>query len=609
MSARRRPSRWGRLLGLSRPYWRGYTRIWVLTLASSAVGLAHPWPVQVLVDHVLGGVPAPAWLASLRATLPGGGGVGGAVAWIAAAGLVIFAIDALVDVLLTMSWLRTAQRAVYELAARLFGRIQRRSIAFHASHPVGDSVSRITGDSWCLYNAATSLLFTPMHAIVVGGVMVWVLARLDTTLTLAALCAAPLLAVSSLALGRRAERAKGLERQIESRIESHVQQSLTGIRVVQAFAQEEREHGRFTELAGHAVRAQRRSALIAALSSGSAGLLMTIGTGAVLGLGALRVLDERLTIGGLLVFLAYLSVLNTQHVSLATSYTTARGVAASLDRVLEVLDAPEEVPERPDATPLSVPAGGAPVCFRGVTFGYTSGRPVLRGIDLEIPAGTTLAIVGATGSGKSTLASLVPRLADVWEGGVLVAGRDVREYRVASLRRQVAIALQDPMLLEDTLAANIALGRPDASRGEVEAAAHAAALDAVIAALPDGLDSLIGGGGATLSGGERQRVALARALLKEAPILILDEPTSALDAQTEARLADSLASGRSGRTTIIIAHRLATVRSADQIAVLDQGRITEIGSHEELLRRGGAYAALWAAQSGAERPAAAGVVA
>lgn len=609
MSVAGHPSRWPRLLDLSRPYWRGYSRIWVLTLASSVVSLAHPWPVQVLVDHILGGVPAPVWLASLRGALPGATATGGAVAWIAAAGLAIFAVDALVDVLLTMSWLRTAQRAVYELAARLFGRLQRRSVAFHATHPIGDSVSRITGDSWCVYNAATALLFAPMHAILVGGAMVWVLARLDTTLTLAALSAAPFLAVSSLALGRRAERAKGLERQIESRIESHVQQSLTGIRVVQTFAQEDRELGRFTELAGHAVRAQRRSALIAALSSGSAGLLMTLGTGAVLGLGALRVLDGRLTLGGLLVFLAYLSVLNTQLVSLATSYTTARGVGASLDRVLEVLDTPEEVPERPDAVPLIVPPGGAPVCFRDVAFGYIPGRPVLRGIDLEIPAGATLAIVGATGSGKSTLASLVPRLADVWEGSVLIAGRDVREFQTASLRRQVAIALQDPMLLEDSLAANIALGRPDASRREIEAAARAAALDPVIAALPDGLDSIVGAGGATLSGGERQRVALARALLKEAPILILDEPTSALDAQTEAILAESLAARRGNRTTILIAHRLATVRRADQIAVLDQGRITEIGSHDDLLRRGGAYAALWTAQSGAQRPAAAGVVA
>ncbi|HEX8007675.1 MAG TPA: ABC transporter ATP-binding protein, partial [Trebonia sp.] len=543
------------------------------------------------------------------AALPGAGTTSGAVAWVAAASLLIFTLESLVDIVLTMSWVRIAQRAVYDLAGRMFARLQRRSLAFHATAPVGDSISRITGDSWCIYNAATALLFTPMHAVIVGAAMIVVLARLDPTLTLVALGAAPLLAASSLALGRRAQHAKGLQRQIESRIESHVQQTLTGIRVVQTFAQEDREQGRFGDLASRAISAQRASALIAALSGGSAGLAMTLGTGAVLGLGALRVLDGALTLGGLLVFLAYVAVLNKQLVALATSYTTARGLAASIDRTLEVLDAPEDFPERPDAAPLVIPGAGAAIRFENVGFGYAPGRPVLRGVTLEIPPGGTLAIVGSTGSGKSTLASLVPRLADAWEGAVLVNGQDVRGLQLLSLRRHIAVVLQEPMLFADTLAANIALGRPDAPRHEVESAARAAGLAGVIDALPDGLDAVIGQGGATLSGGERQRVSIARALLRAAPILILDEPTSALDALTELHLLDALAARRPRPTTLVIAHRLATIRHADQIAVLDAGRIAEIGTHETLLRLGGIYAGLWASQTGRVTPAATGVVA
>ncbi|MEX2220008.1 MAG: ABC transporter ATP-binding protein [Phycisphaerales bacterium] len=581
-------ARWRRLLQLGRPRWRGYVLIWALTLVSSGVALLQPWPVKVLVDHILGSQPPPAWAAGAVAAGPGA-----AVALVAAATLLLFVLDALVDVALTLSWVRVAQRSVYDLAAATFARLQRRSIAFHAVTPVGDSLSRITGDSWCIYNAATALLFAPLHALLVGGAMVAVLLRMSPTLTAVALAAAPLLAVTSVILGRRAERARGAERQIESRIESHIQQTLTGIRVVQTFAQEDRTHGRFRELAGTAILAHRRSAIVAALSSGSAGILTTLGTGAVLGLGAWEVIGGRLTLGALLVFLAYLATLNAQLVALATAYTTARGLSASIDRALVALDAPEEVPQLTSAPPLAIAPAGGSVVFENVRFGYLPGRPVLDGVSLDIPAGATVAVVGASGAGKTTLALLVPRLLDPWSGRILISGTDTRLVGLASLRRQVAVVLQEPMLLAGTIAANIALGRPDAAREEVARAAGDAGLAALLASLPAGLDTVIGEGGATLSGGEKQRIAIARALLKDAPILILDEPTSALDAATESGILRALDRLRRGRTTLVIAHRLSTIRSADLVAVLHGGAIAELGAHDELLRRDGHYARLW----------------
>ncbi len=592
-----RYGRWRSLLTLLRPSWRGYVIIWLLTLLSSAVALLQPWPIQILVDHVLAGHPTPAWLASLRAQLPAAADPVGAAAWIAFGSLIVFALDAVIDVALTISWLRVAQRSVYRLATRLFARLQRRSIAFHAVTPVGDSIARITGDSWCIYNAATALLFAPLHALAVGGAMLFILWRLNATLALIALAAAPVLAVSTLILGRRAESARGIERAVEVQIESHVQQTLSGMRVVQTYAQEDREQERFHSLAGQSVRAHRRSALIAGFSSGSAGIVTTVTTGTVLGLGAREVLRGSLTTGQLLVFLAYLATLNAQLLNLASAYIAARGLTPSIDRTLAVLHAPEDVPEPRAPVPLHIPAAGPAISLDRVSFAYDGRRPVLQDLTLVIPAGSTLAIVGESGAGKSTLAALIPRLADPTSGRILIAGTDTRLVSLDDLRSRIALVLQEPMLSADTLASNIHIGRPDATREEVEQAAARAGLAPVIANLPLGLDTPLGQAGVTLSGGERQRIAIARALLRNAPILILDEPTSALDAITEEQLLHTLRAVRRDSTTIIIAHRLSTIRHADRILVLDRGRIAAQGAHDELLQRGGLYARLWNSQT------------
>jgi ATP-binding cassette subfamily B protein/subfamily B ATP-binding cassette protein MsbA len=261
---------------------------------------------------------------------------------------------------------------------------------------------------------------------------------------------------------------------------------------------------------------------------------------------------------------------------------------------MEVLEADREVVDRAGA--LALPAVRGEVVFEGVSFGYVPGVPVLHGVDLRVGAGETVAIVGATGAGKSTLVSLIPRFFDPSEGRVLVDGRDVRDYQVLSVRRQVSVVLQDSFLFPMSVAENIAYGRPEASREEVEAAARVANADVFVRALPDGFDTLVGERGATLSGGERQRVAIARAVLKDAPILILDEPTSALDARTEHELLEALDRLMVGRTTLVIAHRLSTIRNADRIVTLDHGHIAEVGSHERLLAENGLYAELHALQ-------------
>jgi ATP-binding cassette subfamily B protein len=572
------------LLPYARSQRRALILIFALTLATSLLVAVQPWPMKLLVDNLLGGKPLPNILRSFGIS---GTGVPLLVI-IVVAGLVVFAMNATLDAVLAWTWTRAGRRMVYDLAEDLLARLQRRSLLYHQRCPIGDTMGRITVDSWSVYQVLETLVVSPLHALLAIGAMILVMAQISLSLTGISLAVAPLIVGASFLVGRPLRAAARLKREIEVRLQSHIQQTLSGIPVVQAFTQEQREHERLQQYAAVAIAAQQRTALVGSLNSLSSGVVTTAGLAIVLWSGARQVLAGVLSVGDILVFLVYLGSLQAQVRILANTYTGLQTISASAERVAAVLQSAPELPDNPAAAVL--PSARGHIQIERVTFGYEPGRPVLHQVSLEIAPERTIAIVGPSGAGKTTLVNLIPRFFDPWEGRVLIDGQDVRAIRLQSLRAQIALVLQDSVLFPTSIAENIAYGRPTASRAEIEAAARAANVHEFISTLPEGYDTMAGERGATLSGGERQRISIARALLKNAPILILDEPTSALDAETEHLVLEALERLRRGRTTLIIAHRLSTVCGADMVVVLNAGRIQEVGTHNELMARGQLYA-------------------
>jgi ATP-binding cassette subfamily B protein/subfamily B ATP-binding cassette protein MsbA len=439
-------------------------------------------------------------------------------------------------------------------------------------------------------------VLTSLLSLVTMFTIMW---QLDPALTLLSLAVVPLMVAVVRGYAGPLLRRSYAHEEVDAQLYDVVEQTLSAMPAVQAFGGEERADRRF--------QASARAILGTELSLVSLeqhvqiliGLTTAAGTAAIFWVGATHVLEGQLTVGAILVFLAYLASLYAPLESLTHLSSTLQSAAGSARRVMEVLEAEREVTDRPGATPSVVERGH--VRLEDVTFGYDAGQPILHEVCFEARPGQTVAIVGPTGAGKSTLVSLVPRFFDPWAGRVTVDGRDVRDVQLKSLRRQVALVLQEAFLFPLTIAENIAYGRPEATRDEIEAAARAANAHVFIERLPAGYETRVGERGATLSGGERQRLAIARALLKDAPILILDEPTSALDAETESLLLEALERLMHGRTTLLIAHRLSTIRGADWIVALQGGRLVEAGTHEELLARDGLYARFQRLQTG--RPA------
>ena len=562
-----------------------------VTVMSAAASALQPLPMKMLIDNGLGSKPLSGGPAA-GLNLVGLGDASPRVI-VAVAAFAAFVLSVMFSALgsgLGWLWESTGQRLVSDVMIDLHGKLQRLSRSFHLRNPVGDLLSRIQWDSQSIYTAVSAVFVSPIIHVITTLLVGFAAWRQSPHLAIVVLAMAPILAGTTSFFGPRLRERAAASRQSQSAVTSFVTQVMHAMPVVQSFTSEERNLETFRALSGRAVANTRRESFLGAIAETLGQMVSTVGAAVVLVVGGREVMAGSMTVGGLLVFVAYLRTLEAQAQGLMEIYRSLRSAEAMLDRVVEVLESGEEVVEAVHPVSLPMVPGGSSVVFEEVSFGYEVGRPVLSGVSLRVEPGQRVALVGRSGAGKTTLVSLVPRFFDPQSGRVLIDGVDIRDVRLRDVRERVSVVRQDPILLPVSVAENIAYGRPSASRADVEEAAEEALAAGFIRDLPDGFDTVVGERGASLSGGQQQRLAIARAFLKDAPILILDEPTSALDAESESLLVKAIERLTMDRTVLVIAHRLSTVRNADVIVVMDEGRIVESGSHGELVARGGAYA-------------------
>jgi subfamily B ATP-binding cassette protein MsbA len=490
---------------------------------------------------------------------------------------------------------RIGNQLVAEVQIRLFGHLMRADLGRLREAHTGSYVSSVLYDAGLIREAATSGLmnFTQNLLTVIAAAVVLVIE--DPVLALIVLVAAPAIGLIMRSFVSRTNVAAVDAMEETSALSTAVMESLDGVKIVKIENREAEEEARVAEVIrrrlGHLIKGANAKALAAPATDTA----MTIVMAVIIAYAGWRSLHGREEIAHLMAFIVALAF-GAQAIRFLANYQTilAEGLAAA-SRLFQALDVEPEIRDAPGAGVIGRAQGE--IRFEGVRFSYTSEAPALDGVDLEARRGQTLALVGPSGGGKSTILNLIPRFYDVDGGRITLDGRDIRELTLRSLREQIGLVTQEPFLFDDSIRANIAYGRPQASEAEIIAAARHAAAHEFIEALPGGYDAQVGEAGGRLSGGQRQRIAIARAFLKDAPILLLDEATSALDTESEAKVQEALARLMAGRTTILIAHRLSTVRGADVICVVDRGRVVEVGAHDGLIAQGGLYARLAKSQN------------
>ncbi len=555
----------------------------------SLLEILKPWPFKVVIDNVLSGKPIP-W--EFLKPFPKE-----TILIISCVSLIlIYLFLGGLTMLNNYTTIKIGQRMVNDLRSDLYGHLQRLSLAFHSRSRVGDLLYRVTSDTYSIQALTMNGVFPVVTAVALLCGMFFVMIRLDWQLTVIALSICPVLAIMTSLSSKNITSAATHFREQESDVFSVVQRAMSSMRIIQAFTTEEDEHRKFMKASTGSLDASLRLYTLQNFYSGAITVMMSLGTAFVVWIGARHVLAGALSIGDIVIFTTYLASLYGPIYTLSQTWSVIQGAKAGFRRVSEILEIERDMKDGDRVFPETGAAGE--ITLEDVSFQYVPDQPVLKHISVQIRPGRKVAIVGPTGVGKSTFVSLFPRFYDASEGRVLIDGIDVREYQLKSLRRQISMVLQPPLVFPISIRENIAYGRPEATEEEIVSAARLARIHDTISKLPKGYDTLVGEQGATLSEGERQRVTIARAILRNAPILILDEPTSSVDAETEAAIMEGLSQLMVGRTTFIIAHRLSTVREADMILVVRSGEIVERGTFAELVRAGGAFASLYRTQFG-----------
>ena len=576
----------GWMLQYMRPYSRRVALLSVLLVSEIGLGALQPWPMAVVFDQVFGGKPFPGWLTPWIPAITRDHRFG-LLVFVVVAGVLLQVVNQLVSAYGTQVQVDTGQRMVYDLRGRLFQHLTALGLNHHITTSTADAVYRVDVDAYAIENLVMSGLFPLATSVIALTVMFGILLRLNVTIALLSLTVVPFMYLClryyTKTLVDREERVK----ELESGLLNRLYETFGAMKLVKSFAREPYELERYRTNGVTTMEARVAITWQQSLFSVVVGAITILGTALVVIVGGSYVMNGRLTIGQLTVVISYLAAVYGPLSAIAHTTGQLQGALAGTKRVRAMFALVPETIEAPDAIDAVDIKGDIRV--EDVGFTYPNGARVLHDITFAAGPGEVVALVGLTGAGKTTLVSLIPRFYDPTVGRVTIDGIDVRRYRVRSLREKIAIVLQDPVLFAGTIADNLRYGRLNASDEEIEQAARAAHAHEFIARLPNGYQTEIAQAGGSLSGGERQRLSVARAILKNAPILILDEPTSSLDSIAEEIVFAALRRLRAGRTTIVIAHRLSTVRDADRILVLDDGQIAAQGRHEELLKSSQLY--------------------
>jgi subfamily B ATP-binding cassette protein MsbA len=574
---------------LLKPHLKGFTIGIAAVLVEGMANLAEPWPLKVVLDNVLKSKPGNGWLNQLIFSAAGTDKFA-ILKFAALAVLVIAAVGAASSYTEKYITTNLGQWVVHDLRHKLYSHMQRLSLGFHDQKQTGDLISRLTSDIEAIQSfIASGLLGVLINSLTLVG-MVAIMFCLNWRFTLIALSVVPLLFVVVFHYTRRIKKATRDVRKKEGEMVSVIQEVLSSMRVVKAFGREEFEQQRMAEESRESIEIALRVRGLKVKLTPIVDMLIAVGTCLVLWFGGRMALTGSLSTGSLVLFVWYLGRMYKPMRELSKMTDGYSKASVGYERIREVLDTDHAVRDMPGAR--RAPAFQGRIELSNVSFGYGPNCPVLKQISLMVEPGQVAALVGPTGAGKTTIINLIPRFYDPDDGTVKIDGTDVKLFQQESLRQQISFVLQETLLFHGPVWYNIAYGKPDASRAEIVRAAELANAHEFIEQMPQGYDTVIGERGVTLSGGQRQRIAIARAVIRKAPILILDEASTGLDPASEKLVFDALDRLMEGRTSIVIAHRLPTIRSADQIFVVNNGEIVERGNHAELLRKGGLYAEL-----------------
>lgn len=583
-----------RLIRFTGPYTWSIILLIVLGLLNVGFGVLKPLPVKFIIDNVLLQHPVPQDMQSFLSTIGVHPDRISLLILLVTASIVLVIGGSTLSFISSQLTTKVCQRLVQDLSVKVFDKFQRLSVGFYSKNRIGQLMQRLSGDTYAIYSIVGGILMPTLMSVTSLVAMFYIMSQIHLGLALMTISVVPVFALVLYVFKKPITQSAKKQYESSGRLWAFMQQSLASMKIIQAYTREHYTNTIYKNHIDESQDASYKSTRISTIYNSLNGVISGVATAIIVGIAAYKNILGQISVGELFIFIGYIGALYGPVNSIAATVQAALTVTVRGERVFEILDSKEVVTEKSGAIELQKVKGE--VEFRNVSFGYgkrNESREILHNCNFHLPGGKTVAIIGPTGAGKTSLMSLLLRFYDPWEGKILIDGINIKDVTIESLRRNISLVLQDALIFPVSLKENISFGDQSATTDEIVAAAKMAHAHEFIMKLPEGYDTIVCEGGVSLSGGEKQRISLARAFLKKSPILILDEPTSALDVETEGDIFRSLSTYAMNHTVFVISHRLSTIRHADLIMAVRDGKIVEEGTHEDLMREGNMYADMY----------------